>query len=779
MVAAAGLFAGALGIGAAGATATAWGAAWVAGAGFASTMLGSVAVRLLTSVAVSALSRALQKRSKTSAASGGIRTSDTLTGETNPETLILGWTATAGQAVCPQMSHGDQHRYLTHVIELCSAPGATLDRVIINNDYVTLGAENSEYGRPVVGGTYDGLIWVRYYNGTQTAADPMLLAKYGAYPDRPWTTDMVGNGICYAILTFLYHQERLTSVPKYRFEMTGIPLYDPRLDSSVGGTGAQRWSDPSTWAQTVNNAVICYNIKRGITLPGGDVWGGQIESADLPMANWVAAMNACDQWPTGGNAAQYRGGLEVFVSDPPADAIEEFLKGCSGDVADIAGRWKIRVGGPGVPVMTITDADIIRTREESLDPFPSLDSTYNGITATAPDPDALWESRELPARYNAAWEAADRFGRKTASIQLNAVPYPEQGQRLMRAWIEAERRFRTHKLALSAAAAALEPLDTIAWTSTRNGYELKQMEITETIDDLMTCIQGEALREVDPADYDWSPTFELPTTPAAPGYTPPAAEAVLGWAVAAITLKDANGVSRRPAIGLSWNADLIADGIQWRIRVQGSAEVRTGSTQAVAAGGFVISEGILPGAPYEVQGRMILTGRETVWTAWTVVETENLLISAVDLDPTIEQSIAGAAQAAENVRIALEDSEDARAISEQAQSDAIANAVAMAESASTLVVSTAATDGVLSDQYNPNGSSYWTAGGTAASSVVEQVDNEVYALGQTWRFALAAADAKYMITTTARSIWTGQATALAYVIEVEFDLESGGCCDPR
>ena len=98
---------------------------WVAGAAFGSTLIGTIASKLLTTVAWSALTYALQSRPKTNTG-GGIKTSSTLTGEANPETIILGWTATAGQAICPPMSHGKDNRYLTHVIELCSAPGATL-----------------------------------------------------------------------------------------------------------------------------------------------------------------------------------------------------------------------------------------------------------------------------------------------------------------------------------------------------------------------------------------------------------------------------------------------------------------------------------------------------------------------------------------------------------------------------------------------------------------------------------------------------------------------------
>ena len=95
-----------------------WGG-WAAGAAFSSTLVGGLAAKLLTSVALSALQSAMAP----SSTGGGLTISTTLYGEQNPETIILGRYATGGQAICPPYSHGKSNRYLTHVIELCSAPG--------------------------------------------------------------------------------------------------------------------------------------------------------------------------------------------------------------------------------------------------------------------------------------------------------------------------------------------------------------------------------------------------------------------------------------------------------------------------------------------------------------------------------------------------------------------------------------------------------------------------------------------------------------------------------
>ena len=617
------------------------GAAW-AGAGFASTILGGLAVKLLTTVAVSALTSAL---APDPAQGGGITISSTIRGEENPETIILGKYATAGQAICAAYSHGRSDRFLTQVIELCSAPGATLERVMIGDEWVELSDElHPFFGHPVAGEN-NGLVWVKYYDGTQTEADPYLLDRYGSHPDRPWTADMVGAGICYAIMTFGWYREDQTSVPPVRFELGGIPLYDPRKDSSAGGVGAHRLADPTTWEQTENAAVIGWNVMRGIPLPGGEVWGGNITNlTELPWAVWTAAMNRCDapiERADGSTEPAYRAGIEVALDQPPAAALEEIFKACSAVIADMGYGWGIVVGAPALPVYSFGDDDVIVSKSQELDPFPGIEETYNAVTARYPDPEALYETKEAPRRTNAGWEAADAFGRRMANLALPAVPYALQVQRLMEAWIKDERRFRRHIINLPPDSAHVELIDTVDWSSARNGYVGKDFSVYEILEDPRTGVRQMSIRERDPLDYSWEPGFELPSTPTPPGTTPPAPESVSGFAVQAITINDAAGGARRPAIALSWASDILAAGLRWEIRHSGQTQaVLRGTTQDVGAGGITIAEGVLPDMAYEVRARLIAS-RRTVWTAWAAVATDTVRLGRDDIAEDILEDIAG------------------------------------------------------------------------------------------------------------------------------------------
>ena len=600
----------------------------------ASSFIASMIVNTAISVGISLIARALTP--KPTIQQSGIQTAVTTTGGTEPQAFILGRTATAGHHVCPPMSHTDgdtPNGYLTFVIELSDLPGIGLNRVILNDGYTDLGpTAHADYGFPLLGQRIGGKdhAWIKFYDGNQTVADPMLVAKYASYPDRPWSSSFVGRGTAYAILTARYNREVFNTLPQVRFEVDGIPLYDPRYDSSVGGSGAQRWNAPATWTRSANPAVMIYNILRGIRLPTGEVWGGDVPADDLPRDNWFAAMNACDA-PIG-DRPSFSAGLEVKVEMAPAEVIDELAKTCLGQVSEMGGVFRMRVGAPAAPVQFISDEDIVISAPQELDPFPGLAASANAISSEYPEPASLWTSRAAPQILNPAWEAEDGGRRLPTSINFPACSSQSQVAQLMSAYIKDARRFRTHRLVLPPEAFMLEPLDTIAWTSARNGYTNKIFEVVEIIDQPGTINQDLVLRERDPSDYGWTSAQDLPAVVPVTGlpYRPP--QIIAGWSVSASTLKDALGLDRRPAISLAWVGSAAVDAlfVRYEIRIKATAQIVSSGLADRAAGSVLISDGLLPETEYEVRGRYVLD-RPTEWSSWHDVTTPGIYLNGADL----------------------------------------------------------------------------------------------------------------------------------------------------
>ncbi len=588
-------------------------------------LTGSFTGRLLSSVALSALQTALAPRPSTP----GIVTEFTSTGGTNPRAFILGSYATAGQEVCPPMTHGTAGKtpnaYLTYVIALGDIAGQSLEKVYIDGTEVALGgATDPNYGTTPTG-RYANYAWFKYYDGTQTVADPGLLAKYGSYPERPWLSDMKGTGTCYLICTFRFNQTLYGGLPSVLVQCGGIKLYDPRKDTTVGGFGTHRWATPSTWEVSANSAVINYNIARGITLPSLGTWGGDFAEAELPLASWFVAMNRGDVQVGSPLESEFRAGFEVKVDMEPAAVMEEILKGCTGQMAEVGGALKMRVGGPGGPVLFITDDDIIVTKPQDYQPFANAQGRQNGIEAKYPDPADFWQPKSAPPLYNTTWETEDA-GRRMTSLDLPACPYPFQVRRVMKSYITDARRMRSHGITLPPDAAVLEPMDVITWTSARNSYTSKQFEVADIADDPLTGLQRVSLREVDPTDYV-APTGLVAASNASAVSVDPAAQTLPGWTVSGFVVADSASAARSPAIIAIWNgADLDdATGVQYQCRVSGTGlVVEEGVISNVLNGKVIVSGPILRDTTYEMRGKLLVQGRASNWTAWTPALSPNI-----------------------------------------------------------------------------------------------------------------------------------------------------------
>jgi hypothetical protein len=505
--------------------------------GLSSTGVAAALIRIGVALVMTAVSQMLAaKRLRQGRGPQGIQLRSLTAGDTTGATFILGRYVTAGNLAAPEMSHGvdGDSRYLTRVIDLSDRRIEELESLIIDGVACelatgtpatltmtdgdgTVPAIHPDYGPTVNKGDFIGTAWCKVYTGTQTSADPYLRDKYGNASARPWRADMVGSGVAYAILTFLLRQSPVVwqGRPDVRFVVRGIRLYDPRKDSTAGGSGSHRYTNTATHEWTDNPVVMIYNLLRGIRVPArqeGDLYGGGYGAEDLPYANWAAAMNACDVIV--GDRKQYTAGLEVIMGgeevggQSPADVVEELLKACAGQIADVGGTLWIRVGAPGLPVKFITDDDILISAPQELDPFPGAQDSYNIVHGSFVSPARLWTVRDVPADRDEAAIAED--GQELpADIALPAVTNYSQARQIIRALRRDGRRFRRQSITLPPEGILLRPLEVIDWTSARNGYAGKAFEIGEMAIDPATLSTTLALREVDPSDYDWTEGDEL------------------------------------------------------------------------------------------------------------------------------------------------------------------------------------------------------------------------------------------------------------------------------
>lgn len=567
-----------------------------------------------------------------------------------PRSFLIGTYATAGSEFYPARTWGKVDKtpnaYFSRFIALSDLPMTALTGMIVDGQAVTYGSgspdANLGYAIPEYNKDSKDHLWVKFHDGTQTAADSWAISQFGGDPDYPYGSDQVGRGVAYVIVTALIEPTLFPSFPNYILVGQGAKFYDPRKDTTVGGSGSQRFSDSSTWAFTENPAVIKYNVLRGISWSGQWLFGLQgTASGRLPLASWFAAMNVCDNtvsYKPATPVPQFRCGGEVNVGSEPASFLDELNKADNGRIAEAGGIFKTRSGPVGSAVMSFSDKDLIVTEAQNFDPFPGLEDTINGVAARYPEPVQSWAMTDAPALYDATLEAADGNRRLIASMDYNFVPFGDQVQFLMKSARDEARKFRGHVVVAPPSAWSLEALDVIAWTSVANGYSSKLFTVLPT--DQGNLDQALILKEVDPADYDWDPSTDYRAyTPIPITGQPIPAQVMTGFAVAGIELTGGDG-RKVAAINIQWGTAGIDDvtGIQYEVRLASdSSYVTAGETDSFANGHLYASLNILGATNYEVRARYrpSTSVRTADWSDWLPVTTPDVKIVSEQLEDAL------------------------------------------------------------------------------------------------------------------------------------------------
>jgi len=643
-------------------------------------VVAQIGVRFAAGFAFNALSKALAGKPDAPREPGIV--GELQQGADLPRSFLMGFRATAGSLAYHNQWGGAENEFYTRITVLSDLPIADLVEVWIEGKLYQLDKANPhpDYGWPIIGMSEtitttqrvaDGFVeggraggqprfrlvdteseepygWVKFYDGNQTVADSFVTSQV-ATEERPWSASEVGFGIAYAVSTFKINRTLFQGLPQILFVCNGIPL----LDRSTGLTTHS--NNPIVQADALLSGLSYggqwfYGPQTGTRLNVSEI-SAEIAKCNAPVPG-ASAMTTAERVEAFGSAtipARYRSSMEVRLDRPVADVLEDIISACNGRISEVGTRYRVQVGDPEIAVLSITDANFRSTQGQSFAPFFPLAETVNAITATYPAPAEGWQSQDAPPLYRPDLEVDDGNRRLPTGVQLDAVPYPEQVQRLMTSALAEARRARRHSGVLPARLWRLEPGDFIEWSSARHGYSAKLWRV-DGLSDLKNGDLAVDLTEVDPDDYDRDAKSE---------FRPVIAGSLSGVAAKPVELLDwgVEGVSvgvddmLRPALQLSWRPQSNDQftGISYQVRLTADQRIISSGLIAETGVGFdLISGALLPGVAYEARGR-INTPQRSIWTAWIGATTPDIRLDLADLDALLSEKIVDTAERIEQV----------------------------------------------------------------------------------------------------------------------------------
>lgn len=242
-----------------------------------------------------------------------------------------------------------------------------------------------------------------------------------------WTSDHRLRGITHLPLKLQFDQEAYKGVPQVRAIVEGALVYDPRKDSTNGGTGAHRLADPSTWEYSTNPVLCIADYIKD------DVVGMNLNTTDtIHWPTVIASADICDEVVTraggGGTEARYTLNGEVLSTQNPADVLPDMLSACSGTIVpNLDGKLYIYAGAWAVPTITLTADDL--AGELQIVERASRAQLINRLTGTYYDKMTFYPA-EFPQVTNATFVTEDDGQDLPTSVEFPYTDGSSEAQRL-------------------------------------------------------------------------------------------------------------------------------------------------------------------------------------------------------------------------------------------------------------------------------------------------------------------------------------------------------------
>lgn len=290
----------------------------------------------------------------------------------------------------------------------------------INDKVVTVSGSGT-----VTNSSFHGALHIYTRSGTsdQTAIAE-LTAKFSQ-----WTSAHRQRGCAHAAIIGdpvdqnLFSEVYNSQVPQYTQVRKAAKIYDPRKDSTAGGSGSQRLTDRSTWAWSDNWALV---IADYFAHPDG--YGAGYDAVN--WANIAVEADICDQTVTtvtGETIARWRLWASYsLASDERRQVLANMMKAGDGFCwQDADCRFNLMVGRYQAPTVTLTD-DHILTMAATLGPK----AQYRTNAVKALYTEAAIGYREQESATVAATDMAVDPNTDPQTLEVYFAPHHNQAVRL-------------------------------------------------------------------------------------------------------------------------------------------------------------------------------------------------------------------------------------------------------------------------------------------------------------------------------------------------------------
>ncbi len=345
-----------------------------------------------------------------------------------PHEIIYGIQKTAGHAVDHHAwraggGAGKNNRY-ARVQCLAGHPCAEIEKVMVNGRPVIFHPVTGEvYTAP-----YTGKLWIFVHTGEP---DQVVNPNFLSLTEGWWTASKRGKGRTWIGWVMKANNKAFSSgIPQISARVRGKKVYDPRKDSTNGGTGSHLADDPQTW-EFSDNAALCaadhYRSEYGIMQNFAAGFPGRV--LPLSYVNWpsvITAANISDETcPAGeGVEAKYRCWGRFFADDDPYGVFEQIKLSMAGRHAVGGSVLTLYAGAYYAPSVSLNGSHL--DGDVSIQFTRSRENSFSGVKGSYNSPDHEFRPTSYPSVKSPGFVGEPVY----LPLDQNFTPSPYQAQRI-------------------------------------------------------------------------------------------------------------------------------------------------------------------------------------------------------------------------------------------------------------------------------------------------------------------------------------------------------------
>jgi hypothetical protein len=420
-------------------------------------------------------------------------------------------------------SSGTDNNYLYMAGVLCEGGGngiESVDEIYVNDKLVTWSGSLTDGTVRTVNSSdtnfyKDGasLISVQAFYGLDNQSVSSILDE-----STNWGSNHKLSGVAYLAFKFTWNQDAFNSLPEVKVVLKGKKIYDPRLDSTKGGSGSHRQDTASTWTYSNNSSLVLLdylrNTRYGKALPNS--------AFETNYDSFKTSADLCDTQVT-----PYSGGTDIdlfqtnIVLDTDQkliDNVRELLNPMRAIFTYTQGKYFLIIENTGSSQLSLNADNIIGGIKIFGE---KKNSKYNRVIGTFVNPNKEWQEDNItfPPADDSYLPAEDQYATLLAqdngtnlegNFTFQGITNPYQAEELCEIILKRSRNALAVEVMVTSEALNLTIGDLVDLTYTTGGFSSKLFRVYGLTINTDSTVSLKLIEHQDNF-YTWSEKAEAPT----------------------------------------------------------------------------------------------------------------------------------------------------------------------------------------------------------------------------------------------------------------------------